>query len=60
MKFAKFSLSLVIGFIILISFVVAMMKVFAVPLLVVVALFVAYVFYKKANDRKQQDNHTDK
>lgn len=50
MRFAKFSLSLVIGLIILVSFMVAMLKVFAVPIIVILIAVGAFVFIKKGND----------
>lgn len=50
MRFAKFSLSLVIGLIILVSFMVAMLKVFAVPIIVILIAVGALVVIKKGND----------
>lgn len=50
MRFAKFSLSLVIGLIILVSFMVAILKVFAVPIIVIMIAVGAFVFIKKGND----------
>lgn len=49
MKFAKFSLSLVIGLIILVSFMIAMLKVVAVPIIVILIAVGAFVFIKKGN-----------
>lgn len=55
MKFAKFSLSLVIGLIILFSFMLAMLKVFAVPIIIVVIAFVAFVIVQKKGKGKWND-----
>lgn len=55
MKFAKFSLSLVIGLIILFSFMLAMLKVFAVPIIIVVVAFVAFVIVQKKGKGKWND-----
>nr|DAI62604.1 MAG TPA: hypothetical protein [Caudoviricetes sp.] len=54
MRFAKFSLSLVIGLIILVSFIIAMVKVFAVPILVIAIAVVAFIIVRKHNIKEEE------
>lgn len=54
MRFAKFSLSLVIGLIILVSFMIAMLKVFAVPILVIGIAVAAFIIVRKHNIKEEE------
>lgn len=54
MRFAKFSLSLVIGLIILVSFMIAMVKVFAVPTLVIGIAVAAFIIVRKHNIKEEE------
>ena len=54
MRFAKFSLSLVIGLIILVSFMIAMVKVFAVPILVIGIAVAAFIIVRKHNIKEEE------
>ena len=54
MRFAKFSLSLVIGLIILVSYMIAMLKVFAVPILVIAIAVAAFIIVRKHNIKEEE------
>lgn len=54
MRFAKFSLSLVIGLIILVSFMIAMLKVFAVPILVIMIAAATFIIVRKHNIKEEE------